>query len=80
MRFTLRPIAGTPNFLIMQRAEGGRAELVAEIVAVATTYVLYRMDATGELASNLASPEDALSAYVAWVERTNPDIAGVPLG
>lgn len=78
MTFTLHPIAGTPNYLIRQKAAGGGAvTLVAEIVEYPDGYTLYRMDATGVLAAELPSPDDALALYKQWVTDTNPTIDGI---
>jgi len=79
--FSLHPIAGTPNFLIRQRkADQSLVTLVAEVVEYPEGYTLYRMDATGELATQLASPDDALAFYKAWVIETNPIIEGIVEG
>ena len=68
--FSLHPIAGTPNFLIRRRSsETSLVTLVAEIVEYPEGYTLYRMDATGELASELANPDDALLFYEAWARE-----------
>lgn len=76
--FSLHPIAGTPNFLIRQKkADESFVTLVAEVVEYPEGYTLYRMDATGELAAELASPDAALAAYKAWVVETNPTIEGI---
>ena len=81
MTFSLHPIAGTPNYLIRQKkADQSLVTLVAEIVEYPEGYTLYRMDATGELATELASPDDALAFYKAWVIDTNPVIEGVVEG
>ena len=76
--FTLHPIAGTPNYLIRQKkADEHVVTLVAEVVEYPTGYTLYRMDATGELATELATPDDALAFYKTWVIETNPTIEGI---
>ncbi len=78
MTFSLHPIAGTPNFLIRQKkADQSLVTLVAEVVEYPEGYTLYRMDATGELATELPSPDDALAFYQAWVIETNPTIEGI---
>lgn len=79
--FSLHPIAGTPNFLIRQRkSDQSLVTLVAEVVQYPEGYTLYRMDATGELATELPTPDDALSFYRAWVIETNPTIEGIVEG
>ena len=81
MTFTLHPIAGTPNYLIRQKkADGGLVTLVAEVVEYPEGYTLYRMDATGELATALANPDDALLFYEAWARDTDEVIAGIEEG
>jgi hypothetical protein len=75
--FTLRPIAGTANHLVQRRNSDGLIEFVAEIVRYPEGYTLYRMDATGVLASELSDPESALEFYDRWVRETNPHIQGV---
>ena len=81
MTFSLHPIAGTPNYLIRQKkGDQSLVTLVAEIVEYPEGYTLYRMDATGELATELASPDDALAFYKAWVLDTNPTIEGIVEG
>lgn len=78
MTFSLHPIAGTTNYLIRQKkADGGLVTLVAEVVEYPGGYTLYRMDATGVLAADLASPDDALAFYENWVIETNPTIEGI---
>ena len=78
MTFSLHPIAGTPNYLIRRRAsENSLVTLVAEVVEYPSGYTLYRMDATGELAADLASPDDALLYYEAWVRDTDEIIVGI---
>ena len=79
--FSLHPIAGTPNFLIRRRsAETSLVTLVAEIVEYPEGYTLYRMDATGELASALANPDDALLFYEAWARDTDEIVEGIEEG
>ena len=81
MTFSLHPIAGTPNYLIRQKkADGGLVTLVAEVVEYPEGYTLYRMDATGVLAAELPSPDDALAFYKNWVVETNPTIEGIVEG
>ena len=81
MTFTLHPIAGTANYLIRRRStENSLVTLVAEVVEFPDGYTLYRMDATGELAAELASPDDALAFYKSWVRDTNPTIEGIAEG
>lgn len=81
MTFSLHPIAGTPNYLIRQKKSDEHVvTLVAEVVEYPEGYTLYRMDATGELATELATPDDALAFYTAWVIQTNPVIEGIPEG
>ncbi|CAN5274980.1 hypothetical protein BH09ACT5_BH09ACT5_12510 [soil metagenome] len=81
MTFTLHPIAGTPNYLIRQKsADQPLVTLVAEVVEYPEGYTLYRMDATGELATELPTPDDALAFYEAWVSETNPVIEGIAEG
>jgi hypothetical protein len=76
--FSLHPIAGTPNYLIRQKkSDQSLVTLVAEVVEYPEGYTLYRMDATGELASRLASPDAALAFYETWVIETNPVIEGI---
>ena len=79
--FSLHPIAGTPNYLIRQKkADQSLVTLVAEVVEYPEGYTLYRMDATGELATELPTPDDALAFYKAWVIETNPVIEGIVEG
>ena len=79
--FSLHPIAGTPNFLIRRRSsEHSLVTLVAEIVEYPEGYTLYRMDATGELATALANPDDALLFYEAWARDTDEVIEGIEEG
>ena len=79
--FSLHPIAGTPNFLIRRRtSEHSLVTLVAEIVKYPEGYTLYRMDATGELATALANPDDALLFYEAWARDTDDIIEGIEEG
>jgi hypothetical protein len=79
--FSLHPIAGTPNYLIRQkRSDEHLVTLVAEIVEYPEGYTLYRMDATGELATELPTPDDALAFYQAWVIETNPTLEGIVEG
>ena len=79
--FSLHPIAGTPNYLIRQKSSDDHlVTLVAEIVEHPEGYTLYRMDATGELAAQLATPDDALAFYKEWVIETNPIIEGIVEG
>jgi len=79
--FSLHPIAGTPNYLIRQKkADEHLVTLVAEVVEYPDGYTLYRMDATGELATELPTPDDALAFYKAWVIETNPTIEGIVEG
>jgi len=79
--FTLHPIAGTPNYLIRRRStENSLVTLVAEVVEFPDGYTLYRMDATGELAAELASPDDALEYYKSWVRDTNTTVEGIAEG
>ena len=81
MTFSLHPIAGTPNYLIRQKkADEHLVTLVAEVVEYPEGYTLYRMDATGELATELPTPDDALAFYKAWVIETNPTIEGIVEG
>ena len=81
MTFTLHPIAGTPNYLIRQKkADEHVVTLVAEIVEYPEGYTLYRMDATGELASALANPDDALLFYEAWARDTDEIVEGIEEG
>ena len=54
--------------------------LVAEIVEYPEGYTLYRMDATGELATALANPDDALLFYEAWARDTDEVIEGIEEG
>ena len=54
--------------------------LVAEIVEYPEGYTLYRMDATGELASELANPDDALLFYEAWARDTDEIVEGIEEG
>ena len=78
MTFSLHPIAGTPNYLIRQKkSDQSLVTLVAEVVEYPEGYTLYRMDATGELATELATPDDALAFYKNWVIETNPVIEGI---
>jgi len=78
MVFSLRPITGTPNFLIRQTSpDGPGVVLVAEIVEFPEGYTLYRMDATGQLAASLPTPESALEFYENWFTTTNPTIQGI---
>ena len=78
MTFSLHPIAGTPNYLIRQKkSDQSLVTLVAEVVEYPEGYTLYRMDATGELAMELPTPDDALEYYKAWVIETNPTIEGI---
>ena len=76
--FTLHPIAGTPNYLIRQKkADQSIVTLVAEVVEYPEGYTLYRMDATGLLAAELATPDEALAFYKAWVFETKATIEGI---
>ncbi|MBX3098264.1 MAG: hypothetical protein KF761_01670 [Salinibacterium sp.] len=78
MMFSLHPISGTPNYLIRQkRRDQPGVTLVAEVVEYPEGYTLYRMDATGVLAAQLATPDEALSFYKDWVKDTNQTIVGI---
>ena len=78
MTFSIRPISGTANYIIRQRAdESSLVSLVAEVVEFPDGYTLYRMDATGQLATGLATPESALAFYEQWVNETHPNIEGI---
>lgn len=77
MTFSLRPIAGTPNHLVQRKNSDGMTEFLAEVVEYPEGFTIYRMDATGVLATELPDPESALTFYESWVRETNPSITGV---
>ena len=75
--YSLRPIPGTPNYLIRHHAEGAPVVLVAEVVEHPEGYTLYRMDATGVLGFGIPDPESALAHYERWVRETGTEVTGV---
>ncbi len=80
MAFELRPITGTPNHLIVQRAApAAPAMLVAEIVEMPDGYTIYRMDVTGVLGDHLPTPAAALDYFEEWFTRTAPALEGIGL-